>query len=264
MKLKTVTVEGKVYAETKDGNPLYEDEAGKEIAFDAPHAIKTINETGLESKAKRKALGEAEAKLKEFDGIDPAAARKALETIKNIDESKLIEAGKVDEIKKNAEKAANDRVAAAQEANQKKLDEATAETTKLTKTLHSEMIGGRFARSTYIAEKTILPGPAAEKIFGDAFKIEDGNVVAYGPDGKPVYSRAKPGSNAEFEEAIEILVDTYPFRDSILKGTGGGSGAKNGHLGSGNGKTMKREEFEKLDPIQRQKVFADKIQVVDA
>jgi hypothetical protein len=263
MKLKTVVFDGKPYAEVRNDMPVYVEDDGKEIEFDAPHALNKINQNGGEARKFRTAKEEAEAKLKVYEGLDPDKARDALKTVENIKDGELIAAGKVDEIKTAAHKAAEDRVAAANKAAQEKLETITADNDKLFKQLHAEKIGGSFARSKYIAEKTLLPGPAAEKIFGDYFKIEDNKVVAYGLDGNKVYSRAKPGSDAEFEEAIEMLIDVYPYRDNILRSAGGGSGARPANGGSPGGKTMLRGDFDKLDPTTKMAKMAEGLQVVD-
>jgi hypothetical protein len=65
--------------------------------------------------------------------------------------------------------------------------------------------------------------------FGQNFKIENGKIVATDLTGNKIFSRARPGEHADFEEALEILVDQYPHKDQILKGTGSsGSGASPG------------------------------------
>ena len=266
MQLKTVTIEGKQYAEVRNDLPVYIEEDGKEIEFDAKSARDKINANATDARINRKKLEDAEKALKVFEGLDPEKSREALKTLQNIKEGDLIAAGKVEEIKHAANKAAEDRVAAANKANEEALTTAKTEAERLSKQLHAEKIGGSFARSKYIAEKTLLPGPAAEKIFGDYFKIEDNKVVAYGTDGNKVYSRSKPGDDAEFEEAIAMLIDVYPFRDNILKGAGPGSGARggNGTGGGGGGKTMLRTEFEKLDPATKMKEMSGGLQVVDS
>ena len=66
--------------------------------------------------------------------------------------------------------------------------------------------------------------------FGKAFKIEEGKVVAYDANGNKIFSQSRPGELAEFDEALEALVDAYPHKDHILKPTGAqGSGAPNGN-----------------------------------
>lgn len=265
MKLKTVTIEGKTYAEVQEGKPVFVHDDGKEIAFDAVGTAATISRLNGEAKGHREAKEAAEAKLKAFEGIDDAeAARKALETVKNIKDGELIAAGKVEELKAGIKKAAEESVAAANKANAEALLAEKTRGDNLEAALNAEMIGGRFARSKFVADKTILPGPAAQKIFGEHFKIEDGKVIAYDGSGNKLFSRAKPGEVADFDEALEILIDQYPYKDNILKGTGGGSGARPGAGGGDGGKTMNRAEFEKLAPVDQAAKMKDGFTLVDA
>lgn len=252
MKLKIATIEGKTYAEVQDGKPIFVHDDGKEVAFDAPTTVATITRLNGEAKGHREAKEAAEAKLKAFEGIeDGEAARKALETVKNIEEGKLIAAGKVEEIKAAAKKAAEEQVAATNKTHAEELAKIKGDHEKLTAQYHGEKIGSAFAGSKFVAERTILPGPAAQKVFGEHFKVEDGKLIAYDPAGNKIFSRSKPGDIADFDEALEVLIDQYPYKDNILKGLGAGSGAKPANGAGAGAKTMARGEFDKLDPASR-------------
>lgn len=267
MKLKTVTVEGKTYAEVMDEKPVYVHEDGKEIPFDAEQSVNKITQLNSEAKGHRVAKETAEAKLKVFEGIeDPEAAKHALETIKNIDEGKLLQAGKVEEIKAAARKTAEEQVAAANKKAAEDLAAATKERDTLQEQLYSEKIGGSFNRSRFINERVALPPDIVQKSFGSNFKVEDGKVVAYFNEGSKIYSRKTAGELADFDEALEQLIDAYPNKDYILKGKGGGTGARPGagNGGPGGKKEISRQEFDRLDPVAKQKSVADGILVVDA
>ena len=94
MKLKTIEIDGVTYAAVQDGKPVFTDEAGKDVAFDAPGTIGTISRLNGEAKSHREGKEAAERALKAFEGIaDPAAALKALETVGSLDQKKLIDAG---------------------------------------------------------------------------------------------------------------------------------------------------------------------------
>jgi hypothetical protein len=245
MKLKTVEVDGKTYAEVQDGKPVYEDTDGKVVAFDAPGTRDTITRLNGEAKGHRERAEKAEAALKPFEGItDPAAAKKALETLGSLDQKKLIDAGEVEKVKAEIAKG-----------YQEKLDAAEKRAADLEGSLYAEKIGGSFARSKFIAEKVAIPADFVQAKFGEAFKIEDGKVVAYGPDGNKVYSRARPGEMPDFDEALELLIENHPTRDHILKGDikgGGGAGQPNGGGGSGN--RMTRAQFDALPAAERMSV----------
>lgn len=223
MKLKTVTVDNKTYAEVNEqGLPLYIHDDGKEMAHDAAQTVATISRLNGEAKTNRERYEKAESTLKAFEGIeDPVAAKKALETLKNFDDKKLVDAGEVEKVKAEAIKAVEDKYAP-----------IVQERDAFQSQLHSELIGGGFARSKFIQDNIAVPVDMIQATFGQSFKIEEGKVVAYGADGQKIYSRARPGEVANFDEALETLVDGYQHKDSILKG---GQGSGGGFQGGGQG-----------------------------
>jgi hypothetical protein len=219
MKLKTIEVDGKQYAEIQDGKPVYVEDDGKEVAFDAVGTRATITRLNAEAKSHRERAEAAEKTAKAFEGIeDAAAAHKALELVANLDAKKLVDAGEIEKVKAEIGKAF-----------ETKLGEATTRAEQLEQQLYAEKIGGSFARSKVIAEKLAIPADMVQARFGQAFKIEEGKVVAYDGNGNKLYSRARPGELADFDEALETLVEQYPHKDHILKASGAnGGGAPNG------------------------------------
>lgn len=258
MKLKTVEIEGKTYAEVQDGKPVFTDDSGKDVAFDAVHSTATISRLNGEAKGHREAKEAAEAKLKEFAGIeDPAAAIKALNTLKNLDDKKLVDAGEVEKVKAEAIKAVEEKYAPVVE-----------ERDGLKKQLHQKTIGDGFARSKFIADKVSVPFDLIEAQFGRNFSLDGGKVIAKDRDGNQIYSKARPGEPADFDEALEILIDAYPNKDSILKGRQHqGTGAPGGGGSGSGGKTISRSEFDsisKTDPARAAKMVTQEgIQVTD-
>lgn len=214
MKLKTVEVDGKQYAEVQDGKPVYVEDDGKEIAFDAVGTRAAITRLNGEAKQHRERAEKAEKIAKDFEGIeDLAAARKALETVANLDAKKLVDAGEIEKVKAEIGKAYDT-----------KLTEATTRAEQLEQQLYAEKIGGSFSRSKFVADRLAVPADMVQSVFGKHLKIEDGNVVAYDAHGNKLYSKARLGEAADFDEALEILVDQYPYRDQILKGSGHSGG----------------------------------------
>lgn len=254
MQLKTVEVNGQKYAEIDDkGCPVYLHEDGKEIGFDATQAVSKIASLNGEAKSHREAKELAEASLAKFSGIeDPAKALEALGMMTKIDQKKLIDAGAVDQVKAEITKSF-----------QAQLDEANGKAQTLQSQLYNSMIGGSFNGSKFITEKMAIPADFVQARFGEAFKIEDGNMVAYDPSGNKIYSRSKPGELAGFDEALEFLVEQYPQKDHILKAsgnTGGGSRPSQHQAGQ---KTMKRSAFDSLDATAKSAALADKVTIVD-
>lgn len=203
----------------QDGKPVYVFDDGKDAPFDAPQAMQKISDLNNEAKQHRQAKEKAEADLKKFEGIeDPSKAIQALKTIDNLDAKKLIDAGEAEKVKQEAIKVYEQKIA-----------EEKARADKLQGQLHSELIGGSFARSKLVSEKLALPIDVAQAFFGKHFSIdENGAVLAKDTNGNEIFSRVNPGQRAGFDEALEFLVNAYPNKDSILKGnnaSGGGSGA---------------------------------------
>ncbi|QLL15493.1 DUF6651 domain-containing protein [Pseudomonas chlororaphis] len=229
MRLKTVEVDGKQYAEIQDGKPVYVEDDGKEVAFDAPGTRATITRLNSEAKDNRLRAETAEKTVRAFEGIDdPEAAKKALGIVANLDAKTLVDAGEIEKVKTEISKA-----------YQTQLDEANGKAQTFEQQLYAEKIGGSFARSQFIAEKLAVPADMVQATFGNSFKIEEGKVVAYDAQGQKIFSRSRPGELADFNEALETLVTQYPHRDHILKSSGAnGGGAPHG--GGGNTQTHKK------------------------
>ncbi|MEO8837562.1 MAG: DUF6651 domain-containing protein [Herbaspirillum sp.] len=242
MKLK-LDADGKVVLQ--DGKPVYVKDDGSEIAFDVVGTTATIARLNAEAKSHREGKEAAEASLKAFEGItDPAAARKAMETLATIDQKKLIDSGEVEKVKSEISKAF-----------EAKLTEATTRTQALEQQLYSEKVGGAFARSSLIVgdkAKLTLPPDMVEARFGKAFSIEEGKIVAKDQNGNKIFSAANPGELAGFDEALEILVNAYPYKDQILKGSGAsGGGAQQSNGGGQNTKSVNRAGFDQMSQTDR-------------
>lgn len=238
----------------QDGMPVYVHEDGREAPFDAAKAMENIRSLRGEAQRHREAKEAAEGKLKSFEGIeDPAKAREALETVSKLDAKKLIDAGQVDTVRAEVNKAW-----------ESKYSEAEKRANALEQQLHNEIVGGSFARSKFIAEKMTLPPDLAQSAFGRHFKVENGRIKSVDADGKPIFSRKNPGAEADFEESLEIIVDNYPRSGSILKGDNrSGSGAAAGGGGSGGGKSMTRAAFEALDPASKASKVREGVAITD-
>lgn len=224
----------------QDGKPVYVHDDGKEVAFDAVSTVATITRLNGEAKTHREGKEAAETKLKAFEGIaDPSAALKALDTVSKLDHKKLVDAGEIETVRSEISKG-----------YETKLSEAQTRLQELEGQLYAEKIGGSFSRSKVITDKFAIPADLVQARFGSAFKIEDGKVVAYDTHGNKIYSRARPGELADFDEAIESLVDAYPYKDQILKGSGASGSGAGGNAGGGNGggKALGRQAFDSLDP----------------
>lgn len=253
MPYKIVEVAGKKYAELGDNdNALFIHADGTETAFDADGATSRIAALNAENANRRHSENDLKNKLKAFEGIDdPDKARDAIKTVEGLSAGELKTAAQVNEIREAAKKAAEDQVKDAQKKAATDLQEAEKKLASLEVQLHSEKIGGGFARSKFISEKVAVPPDMMEKFFGQNFKLEEGKIVAYDANGGKLYSKARPGELADMDEALEQLVASYPNKEYVLKGTGGGSG---GGQGAGDRGGLTKEAFDKLDPVARMNI----------
>ena len=211
----------------QDGKPVYVHDDGKEVAFDAPQTVATITRLNGEAKTHREAKEQFEAQVKAFEGLDPVKVKEALGIVQNLDAKKLVDAGEVDKVKAEITDALK-------KTYEPQIQQLTTERDAVQQQLHSELIGGGFARSKFIQDNIAVPMDMIQATFGKNFQIENGKVVAVGADGQKIYSRARPGEVADFDEALESLVGGYQHKDSILKG---GQGSGGGFQGGGGNKS---------------------------
>src|SRR6266576_4646709 len=110
----------------QDNKPVYVHDDGKEVPFDVPDMYVRLLRDGKRNGDLQKEIEASAEKLKTFEGLDPEAARKAIELTKNIEDGKLLSAGKVEEIKAAARKAAEEQIVAANKAGAEALKTAQA------------------------------------------------------------------------------------------------------------------------------------------
>lgn len=229
------------------GNPIWLNATGAEQSV----AGDTIARLNGEAKTHREAKEAAEAKLKAFEdaGVtDAKVAGEALVTVGKIKQGELIAAGKVDEVRNEITKSFD-----------KKITEAEAKANAATARLNGMLVQSAFQGSKYIGEKLSVPHDVVQAMFRDKFKIVDDRLIAIGSDGKDLYSPKRAGELADFDEAVEHFVDTYPNKDRILKGannSGSGNGG-NGGNGPGGKRNITREEFGKMTPAEQSKTATE-------
>ena len=212
----------------QDGKPVYVHDDGKEVAFDAPQTVATITRLNGEAKTHREAKEQFEAQVKAFEGLDPVKVKEALGIVQNLDAKKLVDAGEVDKVKAEITDALK-------KTYEPQIQQLTTERDAVQQQLHSELIGGGFARSKFIQDNIAVPVDMIQATFGKNFQIENGKVVAVGADGQKIYSRTRPGEIADFDEALETLVGGYQYKDSILKGSQSQGGGFQGGGGNKSG-----------------------------
>lgn len=220
--------------ELKDGNPVWLDTNGAEGVIQGD----TITRLNGEAATHRKDKEKAEAALKLFDGIDPAKAKEAIDTIGKLDKGKLLDAGKVDDLTNQIKAQFTEQLTAEQKIN-----------ADLRNNLNKTKLVNAFSTSEFVKDKLALPMDVAQSYFSSNIEFDDnGNMSFKGADGNPVMSKARIGEKADFNEALAILVENNPNRDALMKGgnhqgsgnNGGGGGGKPGV------KTYRRSEIDAM------------------
>lgn len=230
LKLK-VDEEGKVTL--KEDKPVYVDQDGQEVALDAPKLWGDLKSANNESAGRRVKIEELETQIaelvKKYEGLDDIeAVRKAVETVKNLSDKQIMDAGEVERVKQGIKDGYELQIRQTKEAYEKAIGEKDKVISTKDRQIRDQLVRGSFDRSEYLRDKTVLVPDFAFAYFGDHFDIKEvnGQLRAVGMyDGKPIMSLAHPGEIASTEEAIEFLVDKHPQKERILKIQGGGGGA---------------------------------------
>lgn len=242
-----------------DGKPVYVHDDGKEIAFDAPGTVATIGRLNAEAKEHRLAKEALETKFSKIPAdFDFEKATQALTTVKNLADKQIVDAGEVDKLKADAVKVALDNYESTKYKPLKtKFDEQEQR-------MRSLIMGHAFASSKFITEKMSIPAAMVQSHFGHLLKVDGDKLIGYDATGNQVFSRAQPGHPASFDEWIETVVDQFPYKDSVLKGSGAtGTGAKGSAAGGGGSKTMTRAQFDAMSQNERSAKFKEGYKVVD-
>jgi hypothetical protein len=239
--------------EVRDGNPIWVNEDGAEGVVQG----NVISRLNTENKQHRERAEKAETALKNYEGLDPAVARDALDKMSKIDGKALIDAGQVDQLKSQFEKQFAEAMA--------KSNEALGATKSRLENLIRE---NAFSGSRFVAEELAIPRSAAEAVFGRYFKVENDTLVAVDKAGNPIASKKNFGANADLDEALQIILENHPERDQYLRAaSNGGSGAPSNAGRLPSNQRVSRADFDKMAPSQQKavvaKVSAGEAQLVD-
>lgn len=239
-----------------NGNYIYIKPDGTDYIADIAQMVGKIADLGREAADHRKRGDTAEATLKKFTdaGVtDPEAAKTALATVKNIKDGDLISAGKVEEVRREITASV-----------QGKLDAAETATKELKSRLNNTLLDNAFKSSPFVKDKLILPADLARSSFASHFEVtDDGKIKAKDAKGNQIYSIKRAGEDADFDEAIEILVSNRTDKNALLKGANNrGSGNEGGGAGNGGGKrTILRTEWDKQAIDNPAKTAADALAI---
>lgn len=243
--------DGKIAVDA-DGNPIYIDSSGKELGLGAD----TVARLNREAQTNRERGDAAEKALKAFEGLDARAAREALDTVGKLKEGDLIKAGEADKVREEIKKSYETQLA-----------ERDGKLSATEQALSKLRMENAFGGSEYIKNNIAVPVDMMRAQFGSHFKFENDMLVPYDSRGEKIYSKKRGGEIASVDEALEILVDGYSYKDSILKGGGSGTGGAGAGGNRGGGRTMKRSDWENSSPAVKadvaRKQAAGEITLVD-
>jgi len=227
----------------EDGNPVWVEDDSTEIPVNWPQAKKKINDLIAGEKTWRQKHKETEEGFNAFRDKyrnieDPEAAFNAIEQVKKLAAKKLIDAGEVDKVKDEIRKVYEEKTTSLEQKLKEVQDIMAKTVQEKDGQIYGLIVSNRFASSPFIKEKLLLPADITEQVFGKNFRVEDGKPVGFYGNGDKIYSKKNAGELADFEEALAILIDQYPGKEHILKGTQQSGGGSGGNGGSG-GKTYR-------------------------
>lgn len=244
--------EGLIEADS-DGNPIYVTDDGQETTVKYETAVQLRGE----AKSHRERAERAETALKQFEGLDPAKAREAVNKLGDLDLDKMVNSDKLEEVKtqmrQQYEKDLSDRdalIASTKgENNNLRLDNA-------------------FKASEFLNKRLAVPVDAARATFRDRFKVDEGKVIPLNENGEPLYSKKNAGEIASVDEAFEQFIEARSDKDTWIKAVeAGGSGSQGGGGDRGGSSKMKRADFDALEPAKQseigQKAAKGEIEIVD-
>jgi hypothetical protein len=247
------------HAVLKDGLPVWVLDNGSEEVFDGPKLHSTVGKIRQERDEFETQARVTRDALRRFGSSDDEinAAVEKLKLARNLDDKKLIDAGKVDEVVNQRLKDA--AVAWEQEKGQMKQAQDD-----LSSRLRKVLISNRFA-TTKALDGTFLTPALAEATFGSLFDVENESPVAFrdGSRKERLYSKNDPSKVADFDEALSILVTSHPEYPKWKKGVNAAGGGAPGSGDPAGGNNMTRDQFEAQTPNARMEFIRKGGQVVD-
>ncbi len=248
----------------EDGNPVWVHSDGKAVGFNAESALKNLKDVTAESISRKEKIREFETKIAPFAGIENGAeyvktANEALETVKNLDGKKLIDAGEVETLKASVAATYKEKITGMEAAFATKENDYKSAIETKDSNISNLLIKGAIGRADFIESRTVLTPSIAYDVFKGNFQIEEqdgqAKAVATRKDGTKIMSLKDPGSYAGINEALETLVNEHPDKDRLLKGVDGGGGSPPNGGGQSNSsvKYISRASWDTLGAVAQMK-----------
>ncbi len=159
----------------------------------------------------------AKKRLSDFDGVDPAKARKLLADEEEAARKAAEARGEYDRLLAQM----GERHQAEQAALNGRLSESQNAVSALQKEIAELTVGSAFSGSAFVNSDLTLTATKARVIYGSHFEYKDGKVVGYDkPAGASDRTMlvSSTGEALSFDEALRALVEKDPDRDRLLRG----------------------------------------------
>ena len=159
----------------------------------------------------------AKKRLSDFDGVDPAKARKLLADEEEAARKAAEARGEYDRLLAQM----GERHQAEQAALNGRLSEAQTTVSALQREIAELTVGSAFSGSAFVNSDLTLTATKARVIYGSHFEYKDGKVVGYDkPAGASDRTMlvSSTGEALSFDEALRALVEKDPDRDRLLRG----------------------------------------------
>lgn len=230
--------------------PIFIDEdTQREMPMDVPSLYSNVAQLKGENKTLKDQFAGAQQTLALFEGVDDLAdwkskADDAINKVANWKDDDYVKANKVEELKANMKTAHDTELKNVRTSFEGQVTELSEANNKKDSQIRTLLVGNKFSSSPlFVGEnkKTTLNPAVAESYFGKHFKVVEGqdgalDVVGVNKDGSEIYSILRPGEIADFNEALDIIIDNDPTKNDYLRssqGAGSGAGGGTGDAGGG-------------------------------
>lgn len=205
---------------------------------------------------------ELQKQLEQYKGIDPAKWKELKDKMSSLEEKKLLDEGKLDEVFKMRTEALRHEFAAQLDQKDKKIKELEADKGKAYTERDQFIIDAELRRAVDKPDFGFQSGVAdllKPQVLSE-FQYKEGKVARVKPDGSFHYGRnGDPESLSEF---LETIVKERPYLTKSSNG-GGAHPKQPQNLAPGQ-KSMKRSEFDAIaDPAQKMAVVKAGTAILD-
>jgi len=201
-----------------------------------------LRRANAEAAERRKRLEQLEALVKQFEGVDPEEYRKLKEQQRKLEEERLKKEGEFEKL-----------LAKRQQEWERKLKETEQKVKEWEQRYRQVAIDERLVAA--FAKAGAIAPDEAMMLTRHFVDLDDKGVYVKGEDGMPLLGEG--GKRLTLEEFAKRWLEEHPHHKRAPSGGAGSTG------GQGKGRTMKRSEWERLDPMERVKVIKSGVQLVD-